>query len=72
MILKNLLTDGDDEKTEIFDKFQKNFIKYKDEYFDIKKTAGSTAYVKFKHHHQKKENFPTKNTEVMNGTKVKN
>lgn len=26
-----------------------DFIKFKDEYFDIKKTAGSTAYVKFPH-----------------------
>ena len=26
-----------------------DFIKFKGEYFDIKKTAGSTAYVKFKH-----------------------
>ena len=47
------LKDGDDEKTKIHEgKFpgrKGDFIKYKDEYFDIKKTAGSTAYVKFKH-----------------------
>ena len=43
---KQRLKDGDDKKTQIHEgKFagrKGDFIKYKDEYFDIKKTAGST------------------------------
>ena len=50
---KERLTDGDDEKTQIHEgKFagrKGDFIKYKDEYFDIKKDKVQPKYVKFKH-----------------------